>query len=297
MRSSSPPVTVAQLTTFLAVVETGSVRAAAAQLVVSESAVSAAVSALGRHLGVALLEREGRGVRSTPAGLSFAPYARRVLGLLIEGAAAARAGLDPAVGTVRIAAVTTAAEQVLPDLLAAFRTDYPAVEVRLQVADNRSVWAAFDSHEVDVVLAGRPPETLADAHTRGFRANRLLAVGAPGTAVDLPSSTWLIREAGSGTRATLEALLQARDLHPPLLHMGSSGAVVAGSVAGLGLALVAEDAVRLHLETGALVEVPAFADQSLHRPWHLVTHQEYPLTAQLFVEFLLSQARLAFDRL
>jgi DNA-binding transcriptional LysR family regulator len=291
----TPPVTVAQLTTFLAVAESGSVRAAAARLVVSESAVSAAVGALGRHLGVALLSRQGRGVCLAAAGAGFAPYARQVLGLLTEGAAAARAGADPSRGSVRIAAVTTAAEQLLPALLAAFRSEHPDVEVHLQVADSRSVWAAFDAHEVEVVLAGRPPSSLGDALTRGLRYNRLITVGAPGSGADPGASTWLMREAGSGTRATLESLLQARDLHPPLLHMGSSGAVIAGAIAGLGLGLVAHDAVRDHLRSGALEEVAVFAEPLL-RPWHLVTHQDYPATGQLFVGFLLAEPRFAFRR-
>ncbi len=117
--------TVAQLRSFLAAASAGSARDAAADLVVTGSAVSAAVSALSRQVGVALLERHGRGVQCSAAGLTFAPYARRVLGLLAEGSAAAAGGADPEQGTVRVAAVTTAAEQVLPALLAGFRAKHP----------------------------------------------------------------------------------------------------------------------------------------------------------------------------
>ena len=59
--------TFGQLRTYLAVAETGSVRAAAERLVVTQSAVSAALAALHRELGVALVERDGRGLRLTPA--------------------------------------------------------------------------------------------------------------------------------------------------------------------------------------------------------------------------------------
>ena len=58
--------TEARLRAFVAVAETGSVRAAAQRLVVTESAVSAAVSALTRDVGAPLLERQGRGLRLTP---------------------------------------------------------------------------------------------------------------------------------------------------------------------------------------------------------------------------------------
>lgn len=283
---SIPAVTVAQLRSFLAIAATGSVRQAAAQLVVTESAVSAAVTSLSRQVGVALLERQGRGVRCSPAGVAFAPYARQVLGLLAEGRAAATGTAEPARGTVRVAAVTTAAEQVLPALLAGFRTDHPAVTVHLQVADSRTVWSAFTAYEADVVLAGRPPVGVDGAVTRAVRPNRLLAVAAPHTGGNLATSTWLMREPGSGTRATLEALLGVHEFRPPLLHMGSSGAVIAGAVAGLGVALVSEDAVHSLLAQGSL-RVVNLPELPLVRPWHLVTRASPTPTALLFARHLL----------
>lgn len=293
--SSVPPVTVAQLRNFLAVVTHGSVREAAQQLVVTESAVSAAVSALNRQVGVALLERQGRGVRCSAAGLAFAPYARRALGLLAEGQAAAEGAAAPERGTVRIAAVTTAAEQVLPSVLAGFRAEQPAVSVHLQVADSRTVWGAFGAYEADVVLAGRPPASVEGAVTRAVRKNRLLAVAAPHCPVDLATSTWLVRELGSGIRSTMEALLQAQELRPPLLHMGSSGAVIAGAVAGLGIALVSEDAVHALLGEGAL-RVVAVPQLPLMRPWHLVTRAVPTATTRLFVRHLLTATGGDFRR-
>ncbi|MGH7756353.1 MAG: LysR family transcriptional regulator, partial [Vulcanimicrobiaceae bacterium] len=71
-----------QMHTFLAVIETGSVRAAADRLVVSQPAVSSVLGALQRELGVRLFERAGRGLRPTPAGHAFALDARRIGALL-----------------------------------------------------------------------------------------------------------------------------------------------------------------------------------------------------------------------
>src|ERR1700712_1831404 len=84
-------ITMTQMRSFLAVVRTGSVSAAAGELVVTQPSVSAAVSALSREIGVNLLERDGRGVRPSPAGVEFAAYAADVIGLLDEGCRAARA--------------------------------------------------------------------------------------------------------------------------------------------------------------------------------------------------------------
>ncbi|WP_232784568.1 LysR family transcriptional regulator [Carbonactinospora thermoautotrophica] len=87
--------TAARLRAFVAVAETGSVRAAAQRLVVTESAVSAAIAALTREVGVPLVEREGRGLRLTLSGRTFADYARTILGLHEEALSAARGEMDP----------------------------------------------------------------------------------------------------------------------------------------------------------------------------------------------------------
>ena len=91
-------ITLTQLHSFLAVVRTGSVTAAADELVVTQPSVSAAVTALAKELGTPLLDRDGRGVRPTPAGLAFAPYAADVIGLLETGRRAAREAAGQASG-------------------------------------------------------------------------------------------------------------------------------------------------------------------------------------------------------
>lgn len=277
--------TLSQLRTFVAVVDTGTVRAAAEQLIVTQSAVSASLAALQRSLGLQLVERDGRGLRLTPAGEIYARYARRVLGLLDEGAAAAAGGDDPARGRVRIAAVTTAGEHVLPPSLAGFRDRYPQVSLTLEVGTRERVWSLLGAHETDIVIAGRPP-TGVGVHVRAVRSNELLVVAAPGTGDDVDTATWLLREPGSGTRATTEAFFESREVDPPRLTLGSNGAVVAGAAAGLGITLVSGDAVARELETGELVRLPV-EGTPLERPWHAVTGPHPTPTADLFLGYLL----------
>src|SRR5262250_2654151 len=102
------PITLAQLRSFLAVRTAGSVHAAAGQLLVSQPTVSAALGALGHELGVALVERHGRGVRLTASGQAFAPYAAQVLGLIEQGRSAAQEAARPGHSRIRLAAVNTA---------------------------------------------------------------------------------------------------------------------------------------------------------------------------------------------
>lgn len=269
---------------LVALAEHGSVRGAAADLVVTESTVSAAVRALADEIGVALVERDGRGIRLTAAGGRYAGYARRVLGLLEEAAVAARGEADPEHGRVRLAAVTTAGEHLLPDLLASFRRRYPDVGVEVDVAPSDRVWPMLAHHEVDVVVAGRPPAG-SPARVRAIRDNTLSVVGARGTGFDPATATWLLRESGSGIRATLAALLDDLQVDPPRLVLGSHGATVAAARVGLGVTLVSREAVGRLLAEGTLVELPV-PGTPLSRPWHVVTHPDATASTELLVTHL-----------
>src|SRR5882724_1831150 len=193
--------TLGQLRTFLAVASTGSVRAAAEQLVVTQPAVSSALAAVRKQVGVALVTRDGRGLRLTPAGEALAERARAALALLDEAVAAARGEADPDRGRLRLASVTTAGEH-LPPLLASFLADHPEVAVSLEVGNRRRVADLLAHHEVDLAIGGRPPP---GAETLAVRANHLVLISAPTSAsvartvteAELASATWLLREPGS----------------------------------------------------------------------------------------------------
>lgn len=279
----------ARLRSLVELADTGSVRAAAARLVVTESSVSAAISALAADVGVPLVRRDGRGVALTPAGERYAGYARRILGLHDEALAAARGEADPERGLLRLAAVTTAGEHVVPTLLASFRARFPDVTLRLEVAHRDLVWPLLSHHDVDLVLAGRPPMELAGG-IRAVSPNTLLVVGPPSVAADFAPGrvTWLMREPGSGTRETCDALLATLEIDPPRLTLGSAGAVIAAAEAGLGVTLTSRQAVSRRLADATLVELP-MPGTPLHRPWHAVSNPHPTAGTDLFVAHLLSR--------
>ena len=286
--------TVARLRALVAVADSGSVRAAAGRLSITESAVSAALASLAREVKAPLVERDGRGLRLTAAGESYAGYARQILGLHEEALAAARSGRDPEHGTVRVGAVTTAGEHLLPGQLASFLSAHPAVDLRLEVGSSERMWAMFAAHEADVMIGGKPPAAITDAVIRATRPNLLVVVAAPPVVktvtarkFDLGTARWLQREAGSATRAHGEALLAGLEARPPRLTLGSSGAVIACAIAGLGATLAPREAVRQHLRTGDLEEIPV-PGTPLRRPWRAVTHRQPPPAAVLLVSHLIA---------
>jgi LysR family transcriptional regulator, low CO2-responsive transcriptional regulator len=291
-------VTLNQLRTFLAVADRGSVRAAAEELVVTQAAVSAALGALQKSLGLQLLRPEGRGLRLTDAGEAYAGFVRRILGLLDEAGRAAASAADPDRGELRIGAVTTAAEQLVPGLLRGYRRDYPQTGVLLEAGNRDRVRDLLDRHQVDVVVGGRP-EPGRDVHVHAVRAHRLSVVAAPDLAAGaglaagavpgagaadgalaaddasllawLASQTWLLREPGSSTRSSTEALLSELGISPLTLTVGSNGAIRESASVGLGVTLISRDAVAQELAAGRLAELPV-PGTPLRRDWYLIAH-------------------------
>jgi len=245
-------------------------------------------------VGVALVARDGRGLRLTPAGEALAERARAALALLDEAVAAARGEADPDRGRLRLAAVTTAGEHLAPPLLASFLAGHPEVTVSLEVGNRRRVADLLSHHEVDLAIGGRPPP---GGETLALRANRLVVVAGTGLAPaspqarpsrrrkrdarpvsrgELAAATWLLREPGSGTRATAEALLDGLDIAPRILTLGSNGAVVESVRIGLGVTLISAEAVAGDLVAGGLEEWQ-HPGLPIERPWHLLARAGEPL--------------------
>ena len=280
-----------QVRTFLEVARTGSVREAAEHLVISQPAVSSALAGLQRAIGAPVVERAGRGVRLTAAGASLAVYGSRIFALLDEALAEARLAAAPDAGRVRLAAVTTAAEQLLPELLGGFRQAAPRIDVELEVAKKDQVWERLARWECDLVLAGRPPHG-SHLRTRAIRPNGVVIVAQPGRTYgpdDLASATWLLREAGSGTRDTTEFVFSELGIAPPVLTIGSNGAIRECVRVGLGVSLLSRDAVAREIAAGTLAEVSS-AVTPLVRDWHLVASDEriLPAGAQRFLDYVIA---------
>ena len=287
-------ITVTQLTAFLAVVRSGSVTAAAEELVVTQPSVSAAVASLGRELGCELFERAGRSIRLTEAGAAFAPYAEDLIGLLEQGRRAAREVAGIAARRLRIAAVTTAAESFVPTLMRAFSEQHPELELTLDVGNRQEVLERLLQHSADVAISGRPPaderlvaEPLAD--------NEIVCITAPGdplvnagpvTAGDLEERAWLLREPGSGTRALNLSFLADRGVHPRTLTLGSNGAIKQAARAGLGVSLISRAAAEVELAAGLIGELELVHAPPL-RPWFVLRSTVGPVRAVVeeFVAF------------
>ena len=253
-------VTITQLRAFLALMRTGSVWAAADELVVTQPSVSAALHALSREIGAELTERDGRGIQPSAAGEAFAPYAAHVVGLLEEGRRAVAEAVEAGERELRIVAVTTAAEHIVPALLRAFAAEQPDVRLAVEVANRERVFRRLAHHDADVAIAGRP-RAGADLDSVWFMENAMAVIASPDDplterdtveASALCERTWLLREEGSGTRACNEAFLARHEISPRTLTLGSNGAIKEAVRSGLGISLVSRVTAALELDARLL---------------------------------------------
>ena len=242
-----------------------------------------------------LTERVGRTIRTSAAGQAFEPYAADVIGLLEQGRLAAREVAAVSARQVRIAAVTTAAEYIVPPLMQAFSATNPDIELMLEVGNRDRMFGRVADHTADVAIGGRPP---ADGRLAGipFMTNEVLLIAPPGdplaSAGEVPverlaERVWLLREEGSGTRLMTEQFLRSHELSPRVLTLGSNGAIKQATRAGLGVSLQARVAVALELGAGQISEIRAGAEMP-RRQWYVLHSAVGPVrdAAAAFVEFV-----------
>jgi DNA-binding transcriptional LysR family regulator len=130
----------------------GTITAVAEALAYTPSAVSQQLAALEREAGVPLLERTGRRVALTPAGVVLARYAESVLAVLEEASAALAATRSSLTGPLRIGAFPSAARTILPPALVALGGEHPALELMVTELDPVAVPGALHAGTLDVAL-------------------------------------------------------------------------------------------------------------------------------------------------
>ncbi|MGY6120117.1 LysR family transcriptional regulator (plasmid) [Paraburkholderia strydomiana] len=252
-----------QLITFAAVAEHLNISRAAVALHLSQPAVSGQLRQLQDEFGEPLYQREGRGVRLTPAGEQLASYAARLRDTWRQAHAYRDAlrGLEQ--GTLRIGATTTPASYLLPYLIADFHRRYP--DVALHTADGNTTDIVGALGSVDIALiegpvgADLPPDTAVHA----WREDEIVAImprahplaaSAQGAGVDLAAlgaEPLIVREAGSGVRQIVErAFARAGVPMRVALEIAGVEGVKEAVRAGMGIGFVS--AMSMRHEDGAL---------------------------------------------
>ncbi|MET9402632.1 LysR substrate-binding domain-containing protein [Kitasatospora sp. NPDC002965] len=147
----TPEVNLAQLRALVAVADAGGFGAAAAELGISQSAVSHAVAALERVLGAPVLHRAAP-ARPTPLGERILPHARTAVASAAAVRTIAARHSGGLTGTVRLAAPTTVCQGLLPGLLHDWRAAHPRLTVRVFEGEDDELTAWLEAGTVDAAV-------------------------------------------------------------------------------------------------------------------------------------------------
>jgi DNA-binding transcriptional LysR family regulator len=253
-----------QLAAFCAVVERKSFSQAAERLGVTQPAVSLQVRALEKRLGRRLLDRSGRRVEPTEAGLSLYRGAQRMLQLeeqLVEELEAEAAG--ELSGTLAVGASTGPGSTVVPVLLCEFQRANPGVAVSLSISDTQSVVERVAERELELGVVGAARRHRGVVFEPLFRDEVVLAVppahrfaGRVIEVVELREEPLIVMQEGAGVRQVIEDELRAagtrlRDLEPQL-ELGLQESVKAAVTAGYGVTFISRAAIEADLAAGTL---------------------------------------------
>jgi DNA-binding transcriptional LysR family regulator len=253
-----------QLAAFCAVVERKSFSQAAERLGVTQPAVSLQVRSLEKRLGRQLLDRSGRRVEPTEAGMALYRGAQRMLqleGQLVEELEAGEG--EELRGTLQVGASTGPGSTVVPVLLCEFQRGNPAVAVSLSISDTQYVIDRVAERELELGVVGAARRHRGVVFEPLFRDEVVLAVppghrfaGHAVTLGQLREEPLIVMQEGAGVRQVIEDELRGagtrlRDFEPRL-ELGLQESVKAAVVAGYGVTFISRTAIEADLAAGTL---------------------------------------------
>ncbi len=254
--------TLQALALLLAVVDHGTMTAAAEAEGIAQPAISIHVRNLERFYGVPLMERSGRRVRPTATGELVAAYARRIAGLVNDLGHAVEDLEGLRTGRLVVGASATVAETWLPGMLGRFRQAYSAIEMEVRIGNSEQILHEVRERGLGFGIVGRPdpgPELVA----RRLFSDELELFAAAGSSLlarqplqlnDLTDETFVLRETGSATREYMLRCLAAHDMNPvKTIQLGSNEAVKRAVAAGLGVGILSAQTLDVDVRAGDVV--------------------------------------------
>ena len=293
-----------QLHAFCEVVDRKSFSLAAERLGVTQPAVSLQVRSLEKRLGTQLLDRSGRRVEPTEAGLKLYRSAQRLLALeeeiVGELAEEATGELD---GAFEIGASTGPGGVVLSQILCQFSEVHPRLQIALSVFDTQTVVEHVADRTLQLGVVGAAPRHRGVEYEPFFKDTVVLAcppmhpfAGRTVTLDDVRAEQLIMMQEGAGVRQMIEDELRRagtrlRDLNVRL-ELGLQESVTSAVRGGYGVTFISRSSVEKDLDAGLLTEARV-EGLDLEREIHLVraAGRSETRAARAFLEF--ARPRLA----
>lgn len=252
-----------QLMTFCVVAEHGNVSQAARALHLSQPAVSGQLQALAHSFGQALYRRHGRGITLTPAGQRLLGPAQQVRAAMQAARDERQANQALEQGALSIGASTTPASYLLPEAVAAFKQQYPGIDVHMVAGNTAEIIARLPELDIAIVEGELPRSTLQQYLVLPWQDDEVVAIMPPDHRLakrqniklhELATQSLVMREDGSGVRNLVLSAFDSNSLSVSgFLELAGVEGIKQAVRAGLGVGFVSK--LSLGHEDGTLVGV------------------------------------------
>ncbi|HEY9278745.1 MAG TPA: LysR substrate-binding domain-containing protein [Eoetvoesiella sp.] len=273
-------ISIRQLETFVAIATTGSARAAAEKLFVTQPAASMALGELERQLNATLFDRVQGRLRLSPRGKELLPLAQEIIERIHE--LARQSDEQPLIlsGELSLGASNTIGNYLVGELLGPFMAAHPGVALKVSVDNTDTIINDLLEHRVDVgCIEG--PVNHPKIDVLPWRDDALVVCAAPSHPLasyrrlqpeHFKGAKWILRERGSAMRVMSEQALTSLPAGQIILELGQVEAIKQAVIAGLGIACLPAAATIDAVAVGRLkiLETP-FLD--LHRRLSLILHK------------------------
>lgn len=257
-----------QLEIFAKVTELRSFSKAAREMYLTQPTISQHIHALENYLGTKLLDRLGKEVLPTKAGEILYRYAKQMTTVRTEAQQALDHFLGKKSGHLTLGASTIPGEYILPSLLGQFKKNYPEISITLRIGDTEEITDALIARKIELGVVGAKVANPRLQYTP-FVEDELIAVVPKGhrwwhrrsiAIEELTREPFIMREAGSGTRISMEKRLLSAGVTLESLkiiaEVGSTTAVKQAIKAKLGVSIISARAVEEEIKGKHFKKVP-----------------------------------------
>ncbi|MDR3448070.1 LysR family transcriptional regulator [Dyella sp.] len=284
---------------FVAVVDTGSIVQAAAQLHLTQPGVTRRVQSLEALLGIELLNRQSKPLRPTAAGLEIYRKGRDLLDAEASLLALARTDTEPT-GEFRLGMPPYLAERALAGPIDQLRLRFPGLTLRVHSSWSPGLMEQVEQGQLDVsavlLSESSPPPQAMTAHAFDRQPIRIVAAPSLGlrgrvSLKDLSAFPWVLSQNGCGMRSTLRRTMEERGL-PCNVGVEAFGSDLQLSLVarGTGIGIVTPDLLAAS-PYRKQVKVLTVTDFQMDMIAWLI-HRALPPRLEVPVALLLEQLRL-----
>jgi DNA-binding transcriptional LysR family regulator len=288
-----------QLRYFVAIADAKTFSRAAANLHISQPALSKSIRSLEQSLDVTLVERGAREVTLTTFGKSLYNYAKSIAAELDRAHSELQALRSTPSGTVTVGALRPIATTLLPEVTSRFVREHPTARVKVIVDFNQTLVKALAQGDLDFVIIPVEENFVEkDFHCEFLGHDRLSVICRYGhplthervvTPWMLRQYPWVLPIFGSRYRRRLEDMFFAAGISAPdsLIECTFLPFTRGVLMRGDHLAMVSEDSIRLEIEAKILAILPSTSD-FLSRPLGILTRANHilPYTSAAYLREL-----------